>query len=415
MRAGSLLLLCVLAAQGALTELQRELNLVSFEHVWTTVRDKHWDPKLGGIDWAAARDEFRPRVEQAQSMSEARAAMAEMMARLGQSHFAIVPAEIYSEEGQGGAGTTGLDVRIIGGLAVVSDVSDGSPAAAAGVRRGWQLARVGGQEIEAPLRKVLETGKEVLAIHYVLRRLSGAPGSALALDFLDGAGRPVKVTLSLAGQQGVKTTLGLLPPMYVWSKFRKEGNTGYFRFNLFFDPPVLMGAFGKAVEACLACDGFIVDLRGNPGGIGGMAMGMSGWFIGEADPRLGVMHLRGGTLKFAVNPRLPLFTGPLAILIDGASGSTSEILAGGLKDLKRARIFGSRSAGMALPSVFEKLVNGDGFQYAIANYISEGGQPLEGIGVIPDEEVKLTRAALLEGRDEALEAALQWIRKQKRN
>ena len=55
------------------------------------------------------------------------------------------------------------------------------------------------------------------------------------------------------------------------------------------------------------------------------------------------------------------------------------------------------------------MPNGDGFQYAVGNYVSEGGKPLEGEGVEPDVEVKLTRAALLAGRDSVLEAALQWI------
>ena len=84
-----------------------------------------------------------------------------------------------------------------------------------------------------------------------------------------------------------------------------------------------------------------------------------------------------------------------------------------MKDLGRARIFGTRTAGAALPSVFERLPNGDGFQYAIASYISEGGKPLEGIGVIPDVEVPLSRDALLQGRDPVVEAALDWIRKKK--
>ena len=77
----------------------------------------------------------------------------------------------------------------------------------------------------------------------------------------------------------------------------------------------------------------------------------------------------------------------LAILVDGCSASTSEIFAGGLQDVKRARVFGTHTAGAALPSVISKLPNGDGFQYAIANYISVGGKPLEGIGVTPDDGV----------------------------
>ncbi len=105
-----------------------------------------------------------------------------------------------------------------------------------------------------------------------------------------------------------------------------------------------------------------------------------------------------------------VFAGPLAILVDGTSASTSEIMAEGLKDLGRARIFGSHTAGAALPSVFEKLPNGDGFQYAIANYISEGGKPLEGAGVTPGRgNAAVTREALLAGKDPALDAAVAWI------
>jgi carboxyl-terminal processing protease len=123
--------------------------------------------------------------------------------------------------------------------------------------------------------------------------------------------------------------------------------------------------------------------------------------------------MRETTLKFVVYPRPQVFRGPLAILVDGASASTSEIFAGGMKDLGRARIFGSRTAAAALPSFIEVLPNGDGFQYAIANYISEGGKPLEGIGVAPDLDAPITRRALLDGKDPALDAAIEWIKSAK--
>jgi carboxyl-terminal processing protease len=126
-----------------------------------------------------------------------------------------------------------------------------------------------------------------------------------------------------------------------------------------------------------------------------------------------MMYMRGLPLKFVVIPRLQIYHGPLAILVDGCSVSTSEILAGGLKDLGRARVFGTRTGAAALPSVFERLPNGDGFQYAIGNYISEGGKPLEGLGVIPDVVVTPTREALLKGRDRVMDAAKAWIQAQK--
>jgi carboxyl-terminal processing protease len=164
-----------------------------------------------------------------------------------------------------------------------------------------------------------------------------------------------------------------------------------------------------AVKGCDGCKGFVIDLRGNPGGIGGLAMGVAGWFVDRSGLQLGTMYLRANSLKFVIFPRPEPFRGSLAVLVDGCSASTSEILAGGLKDVGRARIFGSRTAGAALPSVVERLPNGDGFQYAIANYISQGGKPLEGIGVIPDEPARLTRQGLLRGADEVLDAATAWI------
>jgi carboxyl-terminal processing protease len=142
-------------------------------------------------------------------------------------------------------------------------------------------------------------------------------------------------------------------------------------------------------------------------------MGVAGWFTSQSGLQLGTDYMRGLTIKFVIFPRAEPFRGPLAVLVDGCSASTSEILAGGLKDIRRARLFGTRTAGAALPSVIERLPNGDGFQYAIANYISEGGQPLEGIGAIPDEEIRVTRRQLLEGKDPALDAAVEWISRQK--
>src|SRR5262249_46238376 len=153
----------------------------------------------------------------------------------------------------------------------------------------------------------------------------------------------------------------------------------------------------------------IIDLRGNPGGIGVMATGLAGWFIEKPNQRLGTMNMRQTPLNFVVNPRFPQFHGPLAVLVDGSSASTSEIFAGGMQDLKRARIFGTRTAGAALPSFIERLPNGDGFQYATADYLSESGKRLEGNGVTPDVIAPPTRELLLAGKDAALEAALHWI------
>ncbi|MGD0436021.1 MAG: S41 family peptidase [Bryobacteraceae bacterium] len=415
----ALAFLAAASSAFALTPTQRQLNIDSFEHVWKTIRDKHWQVKPGGLDWQAVHDELRPAIEKADSMEAARAIMNDMIGRLHQTHFGIVPGDLYSdlnsERGRGEI-TTGVDVRVVGSDVLVTSVEPGSSAANLGVQPGWKILKIAGADLGPITAKLSETyGKsslhELMTRRAILSRLAGGAGGSIDVEFLDGDNRRVSKTLPQGEPRGPLVQFGYLYPSHVWFASSRVGGgyIGYVSFNMFLDPQRLMTQFADAVQSCAKCDGFVIDLRGNPGGIGAMAMGMAGWFIDQPDQRLGTLYMRDTTLKFVVNPRVTTFSGPLAILVDGASASTSEILAEGLKDLGRARVFGSHTAAAALPSLFEMLPNGDGFQYAIANYISEGGKPLEGLGVTPDVETPLTRQALLAGKDPALDAAIAWI------
>jgi len=418
----SLLVLCLASCSlhAQLTPEQKRLNTASFEKVWTTIRDKHWEKKPGGLDWQAIHEEFRPKIEKADSMEQARAVMREMLDRLHQTHFAIFPSAVYNDvdvdDGGDGGGSPGIDIRVLDGLAVVTGIDPGSPAQNAGVQRGWIVVSVNGKLL-APAIQMLTADPaihEIMLERAVLSRLSGPVGGTLHVAFLDGANQNREIDMGLAEPRGNVSKFGNLPPMHVWIESKKlDSNVEYVGFNMFLDLVHLMANYGDAVSSCLKCEGLIVDLRGNPGGIGGMAMGMAGYLVDKPDQKLGTMQLRDTAIKFVINPRPEVFKGPVAILVDGSSASTSEIFAGGLKDLGRARIFGTQTAAAALPSIVEKLPNGDGFQYAVANYISEGGQALEANGVTPDVEVKLTRKALLAGHDPVVDAAVDWIKKQR--
>lgn len=435
----------------------REASLQSFEVVWNTVNDKHWDPKHGGVDWDAVHAEFRPKIEAATSKAEARGVMEEMLGRLGQSHFEIWPEEIYSKDAAPAAGTgaraeqkvqgagapdvgaapigskpeevaetpgngngvSGMDVRVVGNEALVTRVRPGSAADRAGIKPGFLLRSANGQSVEK-LETRLEgknlppLPRDTVMTMLLEHLLAGDVGEKLELEVEDGGGSVAKKELTLEETTGTKTTLGNMPVFYMTIDRRLlPENVEYFGFSMFMDPPWLMSEYQKSIEEAKRADGLIIDVRGNPGGIGALAMSICGWLVEDEDIRLGTMTTRDGTLNFMVNPRLHPYLGPVAILIDGSSGSTSEIFAGGMKDIGRARIFGERSAGAALPSVFDTLPNGDRFQYAIANYVSVGGEPLEGEGVTPDEEVKPDRAILLAGRDPVIDAAIRWIRSEK--
>lgn len=415
----TLLAMTLLAASACaqLSPEQKQLNIDSFEKVWTTIRDKHWEKNPGGLDWNAIHDEFRPRIEAAPSTDAARAIMRDMLARLHQTHFAIFPSVVYEDVGVEiqGDGAPGIDLRVLGNQAVVTMVDPGSPAEKAGVKPGWTIVSSRGKDL-APIINTLQADpsiKELTLVRALLARLTGPIGGKLSVTFLDGENQKRALELPLVEPRGQISHFGNLPAMHVWFESMKIANTGYVRFNMFLDMPRVMASFSDAVASCKQCDGLIIDLRGNPGGIGGMAMGMAGYVEDKPDEKLGTMYMRGTTLKFVINPRPEVFRGPVAILVDGSSASTSEIFAGGLKDLGRARVFGERTAAAALPSMIEKLPNGDGFQYAIANYVSEGGKPLEANGVTPDVDVNLTRSALLAGHDSVIDAAVQWIKKQR--
>ena len=217
---------------------------------------------------------------------------------------------------------------------------------------------------------------------------------------------------------GVLAKFGNLPPLPAHLEFERRAvgarTVGIIRFNIWM--PVLAAEFDEAVDSLRGSDAIVLDLRGNFGGVGGMSMGVAGHFL-DSSRVIGTMLQRNqGPMRFVANPRrvdtraqsVKPFSGPLAIVVDELSVSTTEIFAGGLQAMNRARIFGVQTAGQALPSIPERLPNGDILYHAIANFKSPTGRDIEGDGVIPDEIVPLKRAALLLGKDPALDAAITW-------
>ncbi|MEX2660845.1 MAG: S41 family peptidase, partial [Vicinamibacterales bacterium] len=299
-----------------------------------------------------------------------------------------------------------------------------------GVRPGWRVTAIGGKPVAgmiAPLWEVAAAGapdaddrvRGLEGWRMARARLNGRAGSTVDVTFEDGTGASVTREIARAEQPGQPITVGNLPTMYVRvtneTRTTPAGRTaGVVGFNIWMatvDRP-----FQLAIDQHRSASGIVVDLRGNPGGLAGMLMGIAGHFIPEAIP-LGVMKMRDNELKFTVNPRrvsaagerVEIYQGPVAILVDGLSGSASECFTGGMQSLKRVRVFGERTMGAALPSQFDRLPNGDVFIHATGDFVTADGTRLEGRGVLPDERVPVTRESLLSGRDAPLEAALVWI------
>jgi carboxyl-terminal processing protease len=408
--------------------------LAAFDQAWETIRDTHFDPAFNGVDWVALRDELRPRAGAARDAQELRDVIGEMLERLGQSHFEVFPADaLPAGPDQGAArdqaGGIGIDVRLRAGELLVSGVEPGSAAAEAGVEPGWIVRRVGELDVARTLERLRAAGGlDERSIAFRLwsaaqAEILGAPGSAERALFLDRAGNEVELSLVRREREVIEHEFGTsLPPMYLAFRsqiLERDGQEiGLIHFSNWFLP--MMKPIDQAVDRMRRCRGMVLDLRGNTGGAVGMVMGIAGHFFDE--PRdLGIMRTRDSTLTIRALPRrldsagalVQPFSGPLAILVDETTGSASEVFAGGLQSVGRARVFGETSAGAVLPATLSRLPSGDVLLHALGDFETPDGVHLEGQGVIPDQRVLLERADLLSGRDRALEAALDWIVSQK--
>jgi carboxyl-terminal processing protease len=394
-----------------------EARRQAFDIVWRTVKEKHYDPTFGGVDWDKVREQYAPRVAAVKSDDELYQLLQQMLGELGQSHFNIIPPEAVpsadareSEEGQ-----TGIDLRIIDSQAVITRVEPGSKAAAAGLRPGFVIKQVDkgavSQVIERISKSKLAPSSQKLYMTYaVLSRMSGRPGTTVAISYLDERDQLREAVIEREALKGeMSPAFGNFPPQHTEFEARRlAGGVGYIRFNIFVMS--LLDRIKSAIREMKDAPGIIIDLRGNPGGVGAMAMGIAG-VLETKQTSLGVMKMRTGHVNFAVYPQANPYTRPVVILVDELSASTSEIFAAGMQEIGRAVVVGRTSAGAALPSVIAKLPTGALFQYAFADFKSPKGVLIEGRGVAPDVEVKLTRAALAGGRDPQLEAAIEKITK----
>lgn len=420
---------------GAGTPIAPALAAETFDSAWTVIDRSLWDTAVVNTTWRKAREDLRPRALQTRTVEGLRSVLEEMVGRLPYSHFEVIPGDVQARLAQTqetGNGDAGMEVRLVGSRFLVTHVDSAGPAAAAGVRPGWTVDAVGTKTARQMLALVGRIpaakearGRQLYAWMAVAGALKGAPGTRVTVRFLDGADRPVTRSLVLAAPAAAQTEkFGNLPPLNVTSEWRRlraaDGTTaGLIRFNYWM--PIVIARLNAAVDSLRDTDGMVIDLRGNLGGVGAMAPGFAGHFLDRVDT-LGIMRMRTATLYLVANPRTvdtqsrPVrpFAGPVAVLTDAMTASTSEFFAGGLQQLGRVRVFGEPSAAQALPAYAVKLPDGDVLMHAVADFSGKTGKRFEGLGVTPDVAAPPTRAALLAGHDPALDAALAWISEMRR-
>ena len=196
-----------------------DLNVETFDFAWRKIADTFWDESMGGVDWQAVGDELRPRARAAANNAELRLVLQDMLSRLGQSHFGVLPgpglvesaspvddsgdtgrctrALMRAVAGAGGSAASdagpGFDVRYVDSTPVVSRVEPGSSADRQGLRTGLEVVRVENQDL-APLAGCLELESldpwvaGMVRLRAVEGLLFGESGDPVAVEFSDPAG-----------------------------------------------------------------------------------------------------------------------------------------------------------------------------------------------------------------------------------
>lgn len=403
------------------TESWKTAAVAAFDEAWTTIRDSHFDPAFGGLDWDGVRATLRPKVVAAPDAQAARTVIREMLATLKQSHFGLM-SSVPTEENPAPSGplVVPIDVRLVDGQVVISKVRDGSDAARAGLRPGQVVLEIDGEVPPDWVRPQAHLDPRLASRdtwRRVQRALHGVRDARLRVR--DAEERELVVLVRRVRPEGERVVFGDMPVFYVHVSDRAERTAsghpvGVVSFS------VWMASAGAAIEAAIdrhrEARGLVIDLRGNPGGLAAMIGGVAGHLTAERQ-LLGLMKTRESELRFETNPRIVMpdgrrvipFAGPVALLVDELTASASECFAGGLQSLGRARVFGRTTAGQALPASTKRLPNGDLLMYVVGDFVTGTGRRLEGTGVIPEELVTLDPAALLDGRDPDLDAALRWL------
>lgn len=264
------------------------------------------------------------------------------------------------EQTRGRFGGLGIEVRKEGNYIEIVSPIDGTPAARAGLKTGDRILRANGRSLEGVLLRdaVLE--------------LRGDPGSKVVLGIKRGDKPPFDVTLERA----------IINIASV--RWRTEGNIGYIRITSFSE------RVGEEVaEAVLALKrdlgprarGLILDLRNNPGGLLDQSIKVSDMFLDKGrivSTRERFYEHHYDALNGDVSGGLPM-----VILINNGSASAAEIVAGALKDQRRATLVGTKSFGKGTVQTIIPLSGSDAVKLTTAIYLTPSGHSVDG-GIVPD-------------------------------
>lgn len=257
-------------------------------------------------------------------------------------------------------------------IKVISPIDD-TPAMRAGIIAGDMIIKVDDKDL-----------KDV-PINDAVKLMRGEPGTSVEITILrKNENKPIvlEIQREIIISKGIKTKI-----------FDK--NIGYIRLSNFQSNSTsdLQTAFYKLnKQSNNNLQGLIVDLRNNPGGVLGAAVGITDLFLQSGK----IVETKGRSsnseLKYEATARDISNGMSLVILINEGSASASEIVAGALQDNKRATILGTKSYGKASVQTIQELSDGSALKLTTAKYYTPLGKDIHENGIMPDVVVELSES-----------------------
>lgn len=324
-------------------------------------------------------------VEEVDSKKLIEGAIKGMLATLD-PHTVYLPAEQFKEmqvDTSGKFGGLGIEISINDGyLTVVTPIED-TPAFYAGVEPGDKILI-----IEDKAKKVKKETKG-MNLQEAVNLMRGEKGTAVTIHVArKGEEKLIPIELKRDIIKVVAVKGGMIEPDYAWLRITNfQANTGR---DLKKKIEQLTKQNGKALQ------GAVLDLRSNPGGLLEEAVNVSSLFLdkvpvvstmGRNKAKKEVEYARGDQAYKDFR---------LVVLVNEASASASEIVAGALQDHKRAIIVGKNTFGKGSVQTVIDLENKAGLKLTVARYYTPSGKSIQSKGIVPDIEVDRLDTALID-------------------
>jgi carboxyl-terminal processing protease len=300
---------------------------------------------------------------------------------LNEKHFQEMQVQTKGE-----FGGLGIEVTMENGLVKVVSPIDDTPAFKAGIQAGDFISQIDGEQVMG------------MALSEAVEKMRGPVGTDIKITVLrESEKEPIEMTM----------TRDLIKIKSV--RFHMEDDIGYVRITSFSEHtnPSLKYALEQLNKENPAMKGIVLDLRNNPGGLLDQAILVTDTFLEKGEIVSTRERDPNNSQRFSATEGDLLNGRPIVVLINQGSASASEIVAGALKDHRRAIVMGTKSFGKGSVQTVIPLKKHGAMRLTTSRYYTPSGTSIQAKGIVPDIEVTAARIENLESDKVRTEADLR--------